>query len=69
MFVRARLAERRKIEIWEFQSENQVYIRQPVRSADRLSMELDNQNETAFPLYIGLQIWTAFVCAPNEGSY
>ena len=69
MFVRARLAERRKIEIQEFQQENQVYIRQLVRSADRLSMELENQNGTAFPLSIGLQIWTAFVCAPNEGSY
>ena len=25
-------------------------------SADRLSMELENQNETAFPLSVGLQI-------------
>jgi hypothetical protein len=68
MCVRARLTERRKIGIWEFQQENQVYIRQPVRSADRLSMELENQNEPPSPcLSIGLQIWTAFVCAPNGG--
>ena len=30
-------------------------------------MELENQNGTAFPLSIGLQIWTAFVCAPHGG--
>jgi hypothetical protein len=69
MFVRARLAERRKIEISEFQLENQVYIREPIRPADILSIELEYQNGTAFPLSICLQIWTAFVCAPNGGSY
>jgi hypothetical protein len=29
-------------------------------------MELENQNGTAFPLYIGLQIWTSWVYAPIE---
>ena len=38
-------------------------------SVDRLSTELEYQNGTAFPVSIGLQIWTAFVCAPNGGSY
>ena len=37
--------------------------------ADRLSIELENLNGTGFPLSIGLQIWTAFVCAANGGSY
>jgi hypothetical protein len=69
MFVRARPTERRKIEIKEFQLENQVYIRQRVKFVDKLSIELEYQNGTAFPLSIGLQIWTAFVCAPNGGPY
>ena len=38
-------------------------------SADKLSIELEGQNGTAFPLSLGLQIWTVFVCAPNGGSY